>query len=88
MSRDALFAEVMRLPPSERVALALAVLEHTETDAVTDPAIEVAWDAELERRRRLIDSGEMRLVPWAEVRAELLADDSAESQHTPIRSAR
>ena len=82
MSRDALFAEAMRLPVDERRALALRLLATVEEDRETDElepaeaaAIEDAWHAEIVRRRRLLDAGELERIPWEEVRAELFRDD-------------
>jgi putative addiction module component (TIGR02574 family) len=35
--------------------------------------VEVAWAEEVERRIRQVDEGEVELVPWEQVRAELFA---------------
>lgn len=40
-----------------------------------DAAHDEAWFAEIQRRRRLLDAGEMPLIPWSEVRARLLAGE-------------
>ena len=72
MTRDALLAEVMRLPIEERRALALEVLEHSDSEEATNPEIEAAWEIELTRRRKLLDEGKLKLYSWEQVRAELL----------------
>ena len=36
-----------------------------------DPGVEAAWAEEVERRIREVDSGEVKLIPWEQVRAEL-----------------
>jgi len=43
-------------------------------DGEPDPAIEAAWADEVERRVRQIDAGEVELIPWEKVRAELFSD--------------
>jgi putative addiction module component (TIGR02574 family) len=62
-------AEAMKLSPGERADLAdklwLSVHSQEEVDA--------AWDAEIARRIRQIDSGEVECVPWETVMAELRA---------------
>lgn len=83
MSRDALLAEILRLPPAERRALALAVLEHPDNDdapadpvdPAVDPAIEDAWHAEVQRRRERLQTGQDRAVPWEEVEARVFRRD-------------
>ena len=62
-------AQAMKLSPTERADLAdklwLSVHSRDEVDA--------AWDAEIARRIRQIDAGEVECVPWATVMAELRA---------------
>lgn len=42
-------------------------------DAEPDEDVETAWSGEIERRSRQIDSGEVKTVPWEDVRAKLQA---------------
>ena len=42
-------------------------------DGERDENIEAAWSAEIERRLRQIDAGEVELIPWEEVRAKMHA---------------
>ncbi len=62
-------AEAMKLSPEERADLAdmlwLSVNSQDEVDA--------AWDAEIARRIRQIDAGEVETVPWDAVMTELRA---------------
>ena len=62
-------AQAMKLSPTERADLAdklwLSVHSREEVDA--------AWDAEIARRIRQVDAGEVECVPWATVMAELRA---------------
>jgi putative addiction module component (TIGR02574 family) len=60
-------AQAMKLSPAERADLAdklwLSVNSKEEVAA--------AWDAEIERRIRQIDAGEVECIPWDDVMAEL-----------------
>ena len=40
-------------------------------DPVSEPDVEAAWSAEIERRLVEIDAGTVELVPWDDVRSEL-----------------
>lgn len=40
-------------------------------DEEPDTGVEAAWVEEVERRVRQVDSGEVDLIPWEQVRAEL-----------------
>jgi putative addiction module component (TIGR02574 family) len=73
MARDLteLFREASQLPEAERADLAGRLLETLQGEA--DQDVEVAWAEEIERRIRQIDSGEVKTIPWAEVRARLHA---------------
>ena len=73
MTRDALLAEVMRLPPEERRALALEVLDSSEDPL--RPDIEASHRAELDRRIALSDAGQLQYSPWGEVKARLFGRD-------------
>ncbi|WP_366526941.1 addiction module protein [Nannocystis sp.] len=67
----------MRLPIEERRALALEVLEHSDGEEAMHPDIEAAWEIELQRRRKLIEAGEMKFSPWEEVEARIFGRDSS-----------
>jgi hypothetical protein len=47
--------EALRLPQHEQMRLARTLLEHGEAEG--DLGAEVAWEEEIERRIRLVDSG-------------------------------
>jgi putative addiction module component (TIGR02574 family) len=66
---DALEAEVLGLPPSERSRL----LERLIASLDSDPEIEEAWVAEAERREGEISKGTVAAVPGAEAVARLRA---------------
>ena len=73
MARDVteLFREASQLPEADRAELAGRLLESLAGEP--DEGVEAAWSEEIERRVRQIDSGEVRTIPWDEVRAKLYA---------------
>jgi len=73
MSRNVeeLFREASDLPEIERAELTGMLLDSLESDR--DPGVEAAWAEEIERRLRQIDSGEVKTIPWEEVRAKAYA---------------
>lgn len=73
MTRDVaeLFREASALPESDRAELAGRLLQSLHGEP--DEDVEAAWAEEIERRVRQIDSGEVKTIPWAEVRAKLYA---------------
>lgn len=58
--------EALKLPPEARAALAGSLLDSLEADV--DEGAEAAWEAEIARRVRELDSGAVRAIPWAEAR--------------------
>jgi putative addiction module component (TIGR02574 family) len=68
---EELFQEASKLPDNERAELAGMLLESLEDEP--DPEVEAAWAEEVERRVRQIDSGEVKLIPWEKVRADLFS---------------
>jgi putative addiction module component (TIGR02574 family) len=66
-----LLREASELPETERAELAGRLLETLHGEP--DEDVEAAWAEEIERRVRQIDSGEVRTIPWEEVRARLHA---------------
>ena len=67
MSRS--FAEItdeaLRLPEQEQLRLARTLLEQSE--AIGDVEAEAAWEDEIERRIKLVDSGLAKGRPFADV---------------------
>ena len=66
-----IFQEAASLPDTQRAELAGMLLDSLEGEF--DPDIEAAWAEEIERRVRQIDTGEVKLISWEEVRAELFS---------------
>jgi putative addiction module component (TIGR02574 family) len=56
---------------TDRAELAGRLLESLHGQP--DEDVEVAWAEEIERRVRQIDSGEVKTIPWEEVREKLYA---------------
>ena len=61
--------EALELPPDARAALATSLID--SLDQEVDEDAEAAWELEIARRLQEIDSGQVKLVPWAEVRRRL-----------------
>jgi putative addiction module component (TIGR02574 family) len=57
--------EALKLPQKEQLKLARAILENNEARGGED--IDAAWEAEIERRIQMIDSGVARGRPFADV---------------------
>lgn len=64
-----LYREASELTENERAELAGLLLESLESEP--DAEVEATWAEEVERRVREIDSGKVRTIAWAQVRAEL-----------------
>jgi hypothetical protein len=57
--------EALRLPEQEQLQLARTLLERSE--AVGDVKVDAAWEAEIESRIKLLDSGLAKGRPFSEV---------------------
>lgn len=66
--RPELLDELRSLPIEERIELLVASLDEQQQ---TDPDHAEAWIAELKRRFADIDSGAVKLMDWAQVRARI-----------------
>ena len=66
---DEITLKARALPAEDRARLAEELLSTLQENA--DPEIEAAWDAEIRRRIADIDSGNAKLIPAAEVFAEV-----------------
>ncbi|PZN73307.1 MAG: addiction module component, family protein [Candidatus Methylumidiphilus alinenensis] len=70
-----LFAEASSLDEGDRAALAGLLLE--SLDQPPSPGIEAAWAEEIERRLRELDTGQVDLIPWEEVKNRLLVQEQS-----------
>jgi putative addiction module component (TIGR02574 family) len=66
-----LLREASELPEADRAELAGRLLETLHGEPEED--VEAAWAEEVERRIRQVESGEVKTIPWEEVRAKLYA---------------
>lgn len=66
---ESLLREALELSESERAEIAGRLLESIEPEP--DAEVEAAWAAEIDRRVRSIDAGEVELIPWEKVRDQL-----------------
>lgn len=62
--------DALKLPPEARAALAGSLLASLEE--APDPDAERAWSEEIHRRIRELESGEIRPIPWAEARRQIV----------------
>ena len=69
VSIDAIEAEILILPASERARLLDKLIESLETD----PTVEAAWQCEAQRRDDEIESGEVEALSGDAVVAQLRA---------------
>ena len=69
-SADDLLREALELPPAARAALAGSLI--SSLDADVDEGAEAAWETEILHRLHEIDTGRVKLVPWAEARRRIV----------------
>jgi putative addiction module component (TIGR02574 family) len=72
MAKDvsALFRDASELSEHDRATLAGLLIESLEAES--EPDVEAAWLAEIERRVADVESGAVETIPWEEVRRRLL----------------
>jgi putative addiction module component (TIGR02574 family) len=58
----------LKLPREDRAQLASELIASLDGDP--EAGVEAAWDAEVERRVRQVETGEARFVDWETVKAE------------------
>lgn len=73
MSRDTaeILKDALALPVEARAAIADSLLD--SLDGEVDADAEAAWQIEIQRRVAELDSKVVSPLPWAEVRARLMA---------------
>ncbi|MEP7124762.1 MAG: addiction module protein [Byssovorax sp.] len=71
MSRNAVLAQALQLPPQERADVAKLLIASLDDPA--EDGVEVAWLAEVERRLQDVDRGTAKLEPWEVVRTRIAA---------------
>ena len=61
--------EALELPPDERSALATSFIDSLDQDV--NEGAKAAWELEIARRLQEIDSGQVKLVRWADASRRL-----------------
>ncbi len=67
-----LLEAALRLPPEARAALAGSLLD--SLDEVLDQDAEAAWEAEIAKRIKELDSSSVKPIPWSEARRSIVGD--------------
>ena len=68
-SPQQLLTEALKMPLADRGRLAALLIESLEPDSEED--IAASWASEIRRRAAEIDSGEVTLLSWEEVRQSI-----------------
>ena len=71
-SAEKVLSDALSLSETERAEVVARLMETLDPagDQV-DQGYDAAWQAELEERGRQLDSGEVKAIPWEDVRREL-----------------
>jgi putative addiction module component (TIGR02574 family) len=64
-----LFDDALRLPEEDRARLAAWLIESLEPEG--DSGVEAAWEAEIIRRMKDLDSGRVKPIRWSEARRNI-----------------
>ena len=67
---ERLLKKALALPPESRAALAGSLIE--SLDEIVDADAAEAWELEIARRIRDVDSGRVTCVPWSEARRKII----------------
>lgn len=73
---DEILSNALRQTETERARIAEALI--ASLDAPADREIEHAWQFEIDKRLREIDSGAVKCIPWEEVRDQLYRNSDAQ----------
>jgi putative addiction module component (TIGR02574 family) len=69
MDSKQILLEALRLPETERAALAGELIDSLETEIDADA--EAAWSQEIHRRVEELNAGRAQTIPWAEARRRI-----------------
>jgi len=69
ISAEALLDSALKLPSEDRARIAAELI--ASLDGIPEAGVEEAWDAEVDRRIEQVDRGEVQLVDWNSVKAEV-----------------
>jgi putative addiction module component (TIGR02574 family) len=72
MARDAqeILDAALKLNDQEKAAIAASLIESLDPDY--DEGCDEAWAAEVAKRMRELDSGQVKTIPWSEARRMIL----------------
>jgi putative addiction module component (TIGR02574 family) len=77
ISVDDIIDQALRQPEKERARIAEILISSLEKSVDRD--IELAWQEEVARRSKEIDSGTVKCIPWEEVRDKVRRNASVEN---------
>jgi putative addiction module component (TIGR02574 family) len=77
ISVDDIIDQALRQPEKERARIAEILISSPEKSVDRD--IELAWQEEVARRSKEIDSGTVKCIPWEEVRDKVRRNASVEN---------
>jgi putative addiction module component (TIGR02574 family) len=66
MEASELLKKALALPDKERAELAASLIE--SLDSTVDDDAEAAWQEEIARRMKDLETGRVKTIPWNEVR--------------------
>jgi putative addiction module component (TIGR02574 family) len=66
---EGIIDQALQRPEKERALIAERLI--SSLDSTTDKDVEFAWQDEIEKRLKEIDSGIVQCIPWEDVREQL-----------------
>ncbi len=69
ISVESIIDQALQQPEKERARIAERLI--SSLDHAADATVEMAWQEEVGRRLKEIDSGAVQCIPWEDVRARL-----------------
>jgi putative addiction module component (TIGR02574 family) len=69
ISADAVLDSALKLPREDRARIAAELI--ASLDGAPEAGVEAAWDAEIDRRIELAEQGQVQLLDWDAVKAEV-----------------
>jgi putative addiction module component (TIGR02574 family) len=69
LNAETLIASALKLPSEERARIAAELI--ASLDGIPEAGVEAAWDIEVGRRIAQVDQGELELLDWNDVKANV-----------------
>ena len=73
---EGIIDQALQRPEKERALIAERLI--SSLDSASDKDVELAWQKEIEKRLKEIDSGIVRCIPWEDVRERLYQNAHAQ----------